>query len=380
MTISPVSSFVSIQPHRQALKSALKIALVTAILLIGFVLLVFTKFSIEPLVFVNMGERFDQGITNGRAGSDGQFPYYMAAYGTQSVSKMDLPPAHRYQRILYPVLAAILALGQRALIPWSMLLINLIALVIGSGLTAYWLARYTRGSPWLALLSVLWGGSLISLRFDMLEPLAMVLGLAALVFYSEDRIVLALIAAALTGLAKDAGLVLIAALVIHAFLTKRRRVAFGLAGAAVIPYVAWAVIIHFWLRDMSSVLQPERQLSIIPFGGLAGSFSPVFLTLGLLWTILPTLILGYVVGSRLIRQESSRTHVESWLLITSCLLIVVVPAGTFSDLPSMLRYSQPLILAAILYVAYAVPRRTSWLIGLWAPTCILGLLIALSTF
>src|SRR5258708_34176527 len=65
----------------------------------------------DPLVFVRIGPMFNEGIPNANNGYDAQFAYYIATEGANAPSKLDLPPAFRYQRIVYPVLSAIFGLG-----------------------------------------------------------------------------------------------------------------------------------------------------------------------------------------------------------------------------------------------------------------------------
>jgi hypothetical protein len=50
-------------------------------------------------------------------------------------TKTDVP-AYRYQRILYPVAARALALGNADLVPWTLIIVNVIALMAG-----VWLPR-----------------------------------------------------------------------------------------------------------------------------------------------------------------------------------------------------------------------------------------------
>src|SRR5690348_16603456 len=71
-------------------------------------------------------------------GYDGQFAYYIALDPPNAHVYMDFP-AYRYTRILYPMLARALAFGQPALIPYTLLLINYLAVVGGTLALALWL-------------------------------------------------------------------------------------------------------------------------------------------------------------------------------------------------------------------------------------------------
>ena len=122
----------------------------------------------DPMAFVLPGTRFTTGDPFGTEGYDGQFMYQIALRPTQAMAYLDVP-AYRYQRILYPLLARWLALGQPTLIPWTLLLINLVSLGVGTWLAGHLLAR-TGANPWFALPVGLFAGQLLSLRVDLPEP------------------------------------------------------------------------------------------------------------------------------------------------------------------------------------------------------------------
>lgn len=59
-------------------------------------------------------------------GYDGQFYYYLAVDPANARFYMD-SPGYRYLRPVYPAAARALALGFREAIPWTLLLVNLVA-------------------------------------------------------------------------------------------------------------------------------------------------------------------------------------------------------------------------------------------------------------
>lgn len=358
---------------------SLRVGVVTLIALLVFVgsTLVWgiSNLGSSIMLFVNEGERFAQGVSNGRTGSDGQFAYYIATEGVNSVSKMDTPPALRYQRILYPALAAALTFGHLELVPWTMLIINVAATAILAVLLAYLLAHYTQASPWLALLPALWAGSLICVRFDMNEPLTGCLCLACLLFYCQERIAWASLAGALAGLGKEVALVLVVSIVFHAVLHRHWRTALMLGGAALLPYVGWAWLIRQWLGNGLDTVDATRRPSLIPFYGITGSYSPIFLVFGLLWVVLPAVILGVIAFVRWLKTRSN-PPIELWLLAGMVGYISLVPPATFEDLPSTLRYAYLFVIAATFYVARQMVRHHGWLVVVWGPTVVLGILLS----
>jgi hypothetical protein len=358
-------------------KIAFNVGLTTALLLTLLAVGVLIRFKGDVLTFVNIGERFARGIPDGTTGGEGQFPYYIATEGfsQSAIAKMDPPPAYRYQRIVYPALAAVLSLGQATIIPYTMLLINIIATSAFTALTAYLLKTRTRVTPWLALLVALWMGSLVCVRFNTTEPLALAFGMGVVVCYVREKIVLAAILAALAGLTKELGLVLVGGVILHALWERRIRVAMLIGAGAIIPFGVWALILRTWLNSGIDATQANRQLSLIPFAGIFGSYSNVFLVLGLLWAVLPAVVLAL---SALIQAWRTKPNIplEVFLVVVPAAFVILVPSGTFEDLPSTLRYSQPLVIAALLFVARTMPRRAAWLLVLWLPTAVLGLGIA----
>jgi hypothetical protein len=87
--------------------------------------------------------------------------------------------AYRHQRILYPLLAWLLALGKAAWVPFTMVLVNFLALV-GLGFAAARLAEETGNPPWLGILPPVFGGFMMAAGRDLAEPLAGLLVVVAL--------------------------------------------------------------------------------------------------------------------------------------------------------------------------------------------------------
>lgn len=115
-------------------------------------------------------------------GFDGQFSYYVALDPANAKYYLDLPSL-RYTRVVYPLVARALALGRPGAIPAALLLVNWLAIGLGTLAVAAWLRRRDR-SPWLALAYGLYPGLLVSFQRDLTEPLAY--GMAAAAIYVFD--------------------------------------------------------------------------------------------------------------------------------------------------------------------------------------------------
>ena len=113
---------------------------------------------------------------------------------------IDEPP-YRYSRILYPLTARAVALGQSDLIPVALLLLNLLA--VGAGTLALAVLLRDRGlSPWYAAFYGLYPGLFVAVSHDLAEPLAYALARSASSPSSEPGPVAAALFA-LAGLARE---------------------------------------------------------------------------------------------------------------------------------------------------------------------------------
>ena len=201
-------------------------------------------------------------------GFDGQLYYYIALDPANARYYIDSGEVGlRYERILYPLTARALALGQPGLVPYAMLLINLLAVALGTLALASWLRR--KGvSPWFAAIFGFYPGLLISLQRDLTEPLAY--GLVALAIYLFDfggrrRFLWAGLAFALAVLARETTVVF--PLVYSArFLPNWRRTAI-FAGMTILPLAAYEMVLWKWL----GVIGTESGPGPIPFLGLLSS-------------------------------------------------------------------------------------------------------------
>jgi len=158
------------------------VVLLAAVLLIGIVI---TSDSGDALVLARLGTRFLHGDPAGTEGYDGQFVYYIALnLDPQQVAPLLDVPAYRYQRILLPVLARFLSLGQPAVIPWVLALLGILSLVGGTWAVGELMAGWGV-SRWYALVYGLYAGFLLAVITDLPEPLAY--GLVACGFLALER-------------------------------------------------------------------------------------------------------------------------------------------------------------------------------------------------
>jgi hypothetical protein len=124
------------------------------------------------------------------AGYDGQYFWLMALSplladsSVRGLSEDD--QEYRAQRIAYPTIAALMALRQPALIPWTLLALNVIVLLLATTLAAAW-ARHCGHSPLWGLAIGLTPGLVLATMRDLSDPLAVTALIGGLIAWRLDR-------------------------------------------------------------------------------------------------------------------------------------------------------------------------------------------------
>ncbi|MCX7007762.1 MAG: hypothetical protein NTY53_11035 [Kiritimatiellaeota bacterium] len=143
-----------------------------------------------------------------QAGYDGQ--YYLALAldpalrNPKTLDSLD-HPAYRSRRILLPLLGHALGLGQPALIPYALPLINATALIVLVWLAALWLQGGGR-SGWLGLLVLALPGAWEALALTTTDLLCSALVLATLLALRRQRPAFAAVLLALAALTRETAL------------------------------------------------------------------------------------------------------------------------------------------------------------------------------
>ncbi len=346
-------------------------ALAAVFLLALFDLKVLSSHAWDPQALI-LGD--PQAIAEGRTwnkGYDGQFSYAIAANPWGSTAGLD-QPAYRYQRILHPLLARLFSFGRLEWIPWTMLAINLLAIGIGTTALGALLKRRS-SSPWWALVFLLSAGYLLSIRLDLLEPLALGLALSGCWAYEEEKLSFAVPLFALAGLTKEIALVFPAALMIWEGLRRRWKRALVL-GLSFIPYVGWFLFLQSWLGTTPTQVSQSR-LMLIPFSGLRyleGSASRLLIGL---WVLFPAMVAGLAAFWDHFYKKSSPFGCDSILVLAQVALIAILPGPTWADPLALLRVGLGLLAAVLLWLASAHPRRLLFAAVLWAPSGLMLLFV-----
>lgn len=347
-----------------------------------FVWLRIDQFSV--LWFVHLGHHF-LGSTHSSVvgtnlpaqstlGYDGQYYYAIAA---DPVHAHDYLPEGNagflYSRPLYPLLARALSGGSISALPYSMLVINLASVMVGTLAVALWL-RERNVSPWFALLYGLWPGLIFSVFRDLTEPLAFgLVAVAVLVFDPKRtrRIVMASVLLGLALLTRETVLPFVVATAVTLALADRQRTsstarswttlggtrrAVVMLAACVLPLFVWRSVISSWLAKSTQ----ERGSGLswaIPLHGLLTYWrfdEQHWLVVGAV--VMPLLI---VTIAALFKGLLRRAPVAMGLLLASVLLFIVfLPKEVYVDYASAARAALGVVLAAIFCVPAFVRAGT----------------------
>jgi hypothetical protein len=283
------------------------------------------------------------------AGYDGQFYYRMALAPLSSAPResgvrFDYP-VYRQQRIVYPVLARILSGANPALVPYSLLGTNLIALFCVAALAAT-LAK-ERGAPAITALAIIFypGWVLVLLRdcVELTEGAFLLFGIWCLV---RRRHVLGTVALTLAVLAKETALLFCFAVGLAALtLLVRRRWLQGLTllvvatVPALVHFGYTALLFHRWGLPPSL----GTEAFVAPFTGVwsvlrsdASNFDRF--TFLYFVEILALIVVGWTAASQL-RKDTVVDVILAIAFVCQCALLVSLQAGVWQEDWAFLRAS-----------------------------------------
>jgi len=310
----------------------------------------------DPLELARIGTQFSEGDAGGTEGYDGQFVYYIAQDPNpdNATALIDVP-AYRYQRILLPMLARVLSLGNASLIPWLLPAISLLAHTAAVFLLSKLLEKWSL-NRWYALSYGLWVGMLLALRLDLPEALAFALVIAAVYLEFNGLFRLSWIFYGLALFAKETTLLFLGAQLLLYLYHRRWRDFVGLSLVTLVPYA----IFQFWLLGtfgqlgLSSGGIRATPMEWIPFMGIWRINEHSFQVMVAFFAIyLPTL-----VGPALWALWASAKHIlreglelSSSALFLNAAIIPFLPFSLYSEPYGALRFASGLVLAIVLFAA-----------------------------
>ena len=336
------------------LRSLVNPAAVTLFVLLLYLGSVLVQSDFSPFAFVRIGSTFESEHSVDEAGYDGQFVYFIARnLQPDAVAPLLDVPAYRYQRILLPLLARLLAFGSDGALPWILAAAGLIAHFAGVLIVARLLEA--RGvSRWYALVYGLWAGFLLAARLDLPEPLAYALVAAALAT-RDYRPWLKWLFFSLAVFAKEIALLFVGAQIIVYLLRRDWRGVAGLTAVALLPYAAFQI----WLRavfgdfGIGSGGAMATSFEWVPFMGwfrIIPFSAAFFAAYGLI--LVPFFYLPAVWSIfRTITGTFKKAAPEAAYLLVHAAVIPFLPFSTVREPGGLLRFGCGFVLALLLFAA-----------------------------
>jgi hypothetical protein len=315
-------------------------------------------------------------------GYDGQFAYYIALAPVDARLHLDRVN-YRYTRILYPMLARVLSAAQAAVIPFMLIVINLLAIAAGTYVLALWLGR--KGlSPLLALAYGLSPGLFICLHRDLEEPLAyalVVLGLYLYSFGARHRLIWSSIAFALAALTRESTALFPIVLGVCLLFDRstrclslrdhvRWRPPAVFMTLALGPLLIYKAFLLMWLGTSTPGIPLALYPQVIPFGGIITDWQWSTRILESVTAVIVPALICAGMGIWALRRRDAPPEV--WLLLANVQLFVVMLNSTnFTTIIASARVATGVVLAALMCVPVfdrRPGRNRAWLwisIALW---------------
>lgn len=323
-------------------KKAQSIAFWTASFYILFTLIALSLHKWDPLWFAWQGPRFRDLIPGARTGYDGQFFYYLAAWGWDAIPHLDNAP-YRLQRIGYPLLVRAITLGRTSLIPITLILTNITAITLTTALIAQQFIK-DNINPRYALTYALYTGTFFAFSRGVAEPLAYCLVTIATLLHFRGNRWLAICIFAYAALTKEITLLFPIGIGISELLKRNVTTALTL-GFIPIPLIIWQIVIQnrtgFFPFNAGT-----PSLRTIPLQGVLPHLSrePGMLT-GFVMVALPSLALALFA---LYLLKIDHKNPLAIILLIHAIFVMLLPPDVYNHMMHAGRNAAGMILATIL--------------------------------
>lgn len=344
------------------------------VLLLGFLVIVRRDSAIS---FVHLGTIWSAHIRSGTWGYDGQFYYQIARNPLGAAQFMDNAP-YRYQHFLYPLLVWLLSAGQAPLVPYMLLLLNLLAIIISVEIIARLLSK-SGLSPWFSLALGLYYGMAVGLTFDTTEPFTCLLISLGFWFLNKRQLVISAIWMGLATLSRETAVLFPLGLAAYSIWKHEWKDAIGFTSLGVLPLAIFLSILAFIFGHTGITFTPPFEHA--PFAGIIYyRHTPRKFWLLVLIMLLPTL--GYL---GLLAWDLIHRHINQMTLVWTANLglLVFLSHSSYIELVSCGRVAIAAVLAGILYGQQTRNKKVLWVLQISACTFIvyfIGTLIHLDSF
>ncbi len=272
----------------------LKLLLITFLFYLVIVGIIASRYDFKLSCFINFGEKSpfiikklvppNFIIMKDISGYDGQAYYYAASdpFIKTNFHRIDLK---KYQRFLYPFLAHMLAFGNNALLPWTLLIVNIISILAGTLFLSKILKRHNV-SIWYALIYSLGVGNIVAFQYNLTSPLCICLILGGIYFYEAKKIGSTTFFFSLALLTRETAGLIIMVFLLYEFFGKRHKNSFVIA-LSFIPFIVLQFFLYQKLGEIP-LLGASGHL-VLPFAGIIQKISSLNLSGGGIKHVLRTI-------------------------------------------------------------------------------------------
>lgn len=290
-------------------------------------------------------------------GYDGQMYYYLALNPLDAWRILDT--VARYERIVYPLLSRVFTFGFVSLTPYSMIVVNVGAITVGTEVVDRML-RSRALSPWYSLVYGLYVGQLLSLRHDTPEPLTYMFVLLAVYAYERKHSTgVSGFLFALALFTKETAVFFVGAYALALFLEKRGlRDITKFWGIALLPYGVYQLFLFgvFGILPIVTV-GVAGYFSLIPFYGVMTTGHDLSELLNLAFLIVIPSILACLLFVKGLFSRDFRPLALALLL--NGVFMIFLPAPSYASLQDYGRISLGLVTSFMLYSIWS--RKTQML-------------------
>ena len=343
----------------------LRPSVIVVVTYLAFISMVAITGHYSALDFVHLGTVWAEHDPSGTWGYDGQFYYQIALNPLQAYHYID-NPAFREQHILYPLVVGMLSMGQAVLIPYMLLLVNIVSVAVSVEIVARLLVKYGF-SPWFSLAIGLYFGQAAGTLFDTAEPFTYGLVCVGIwLIIEKGHYGPAALMLGLATLAREIAILFPLGYMCIFFLNKQWQRFVQFVALGILPLLALLLCLRI-IYGQSGVTftQPFEH---VPFAGVFyHADAPRKFYLILLLLFLPTLAGWMLVGvegfRHILRHRAAFLQKFSPLyliLVANLLMITLMNHHSFDELISCGRIATGLVLSVLLYGIYTRNRYVLW--------------------
>jgi hypothetical protein len=312
------------------------------------ILLLLATHAWDPGFFATLGPQWHRHDPEHRKASDGIFFHAIA----RAPFGAEVHSAYRRERILYPLVAHVLALGRPSLVPWTLVLANWAAIILGTEILYRLLLR--AGAPgWIAVAYGAWAGLGLALLKDTAEPVTYLSALLGIWWLERGRKLLGYSALLGALLGRETAVLLVAP---YLFLAGGRRVGIRrwLPGLLVLGlWQVWVLADRLWLHGSPA---PGLWLWLVPLRGFRAT--RLFdLPFSVIYLLIPAAIM---LGLALRGLRRAPADPALWAMAFNALLVLSLPPGAAALAWHSARVSTGLVASLVLATSLQHSAPQTW--------------------